>query len=71
MEGKGNNYNKGIWFSIMALILILIPIFFEILWYLVCKSNPSAEQAERVDIYFSNFPTFMNSKLSNGLVTFF
>lgn len=54
--------------SIVGLILLLVPILIWALWIGTFSSNPSASQAEKVEIYLSYFPTFLRRGSSISLI---
>lgn len=54
--------------SIVGLVLLLVPILIWALWIGTFSSNPSASQAEKVEIYLSYFPTFLRGGSSISLI---
>ena len=54
--------------SIVGLVLLLAPILIWTLWIGTFSSNPSASQAEKVEIYLSYFPTFLRGGSSISLI---
>ncbi|TMI84281.1 MAG: hypothetical protein E6H10_06165 [Bacteroidetes bacterium] len=54
--------------SIVGLVLLLVPILIWALWIGTFSSNPSALQAEKVEIYLSYFPTFLRGGSSISLI---
>jgi hypothetical protein len=54
--------------SIIGVILLLVPISIWLLWISIFSSNPSASQAEKVQIFNSYFPLFLRSNSSISLV---
>ncbi len=47
--------------SILAAFFLLPPLLIMGLWIRTFSANPSASQAEKVEIYMRNFPDFLQS----------
>ncbi len=54
-----NKYHNML--SILAAFFLLPPLLILGLWIRTFSANPSASQAEKVEIYMRNFPDFLQS----------
>ncbi len=65
METK---YSNNLRVLLLSLLFLIAPVIIWGLWIYVFENNPDASQSEKVKIYLSYFPVFMQNIFSLALI---